>query len=89
LNGGLLSRGYQEVLVGNRATHELWTSDGTEAGTQLLHRSGWIERLDDVDGALFFRAGATAGDPQLRSLDVWRSDGTAPGTVLVRAFGAR
>lgn len=63
---------------------ELWTSDGTEAGTVRVKdiRPGpgasSIEQLTNVDGTLFFAASdGTSGK------ELWKSDGTEAGTVLL------
>jgi ELWxxDGT repeat protein len=63
---------------------ELWTSDGTAAGTALVKDinpagSSVPARLTVMNGTLFFSAhdGGTYGT------ELWRSDGTAAGTVLV------
>jgi ELWxxDGT repeat protein len=62
---------------------ELWHSDGSSAGTQMLkiiHPSGssfpgW---LTDVAGTLFFGA-----DDDVNGYELWASDGTNAGTALV------
>jgi ELWxxDGT repeat protein len=58
---------------------EIWASDGTAAGTELLASidSGDIGMLTSVGNKLFFVAGLR-GDPE-----VWVSDGTAAGTHAV------
>lgn len=69
----------------NRAVEELWTSDGTAAGTRLVravqvsNREGGNDRtaLIAVGSQLFF-----AADHQ--GWELWRSDGTSEGTRLVR-----
>jgi ELWxxDGT repeat protein len=63
---------------------ELWTSDGTDAGTTLVKDvnpgggSSNISEPTNVNGTLFFNAydGNAYG--------LWKSDGTAAGTVLVK-----
>jgi ELWxxDGT repeat protein len=72
--------------------HELWRSDGTEAGTEMIKDIYPGEssrypgpaganpvRLINVDGTLFFSAedGEHGGE-------LWRSDGTEAGTEIVR-----
>ncbi len=65
---------------------ELWTTDGTTAGTVLFKdinpgpgdsRADWFTELN---GELFFKA--TNGYPPGEEL--WKTDGTAAGTVLVK-----
>jgi trimeric autotransporter adhesin len=63
---------------------ELWITDGTEAGTQLLYdiRTGVsgsnMQFLTDVNGKAYFRARSSSGQ------ELWVSDGTAAGTHLVK-----
>lgn len=81
------------VAVGNRlffvaaaAVHgsELWTSDGTAAGTMMVRdinptAGSEPSGLTPAGGVVYFAADdGTAGS------ELWRSDGTAAGTVLVR-----
>jgi ELWxxDGT repeat protein len=65
--------------------NELWRSDGTSAGTQIVRdvlpgtyssSPGW---LTDVDGSLFFVPGVVGNE-------LWKSDGAAEGTVRVKNF---
>ena len=64
--------------------HELWKTDGTEAGTVLVAdlapgASGIAPSwLTDASGTLFF-VSATRDE-------LWKSDGTAAGTVRVKGF---
>src|SRR4051794_33225168 len=73
---------------------ELWTSDGTKAGTVLVKDinpkgstgdGGYAAEdygpafLTGMDGTLFFTA-----DDGINGNELWRSDGTAAGTVLVK-----
>src|SRR5262245_18767389 len=63
---------------------ELWTSDGTAAGTHLvkdIDPTGGSNpsELTDVNGTLFFTAGNDSGGQGL-----WTSDGTAAGTRLIK-----
>lgn len=63
---------------------ELWKTDGTFAGTQLVKdiaadaASSDPEELTEHDGVLYFTAQAASGARTL-----WRSDGTAAGTLPV------
>jgi ELWxxDGT repeat protein len=75
--------------------YELWKSDGTAAGTQLVSDifpgpgsynpvnysagSSMPAYLANVNGTLFFAASEPTSGTEL-----WKSDGTATGTVLVR-----
>ncbi|MDJ0835952.1 MAG: hypothetical protein QNK37_05500 [Acidobacteriota bacterium] len=60
--------------------HELWRTDGTEAGTTLIadifpgERSGSPAGLTVMNGRLYFSAADAAGR------ELWTSDGTAAGT---------
>ncbi len=64
---------------------ELWTTDGTSAGTSMLKniRSGADSsdptELVNFDGKLFFVA-----DDGTNGQELWMSDGTATGTVMVK-----
>ncbi|HWX46995.1 MAG TPA: hypothetical protein VNZ61_02940 [Roseomonas sp.] len=79
------------IYAGTDADHgpELWTSDGTEAGTHLLkdiwpgaHGSdvGDVTRL--ADGRLVF----TAQDPE-HGYELWVTDGTTDGTTMLYDVG--
>ena len=62
---------------------ELWTSDGTAAGTVLFKdiypgsNSSAVNSLTNINGTLFF-----AADDGVNGSELWTSDGTAAGTVL-------
>lgn len=64
---------------------ELWRTDGTSAGTFLVHdidpgpSSSGLFYLTNVNGVLFFSAGDAA-----TGIELWKSDGTSNGTLLVR-----
>ncbi|NLE02263.1 MAG: hypothetical protein GX640_20565, partial [Fibrobacter sp.] len=63
---------------------ELWCTDGTEAGTQLVKDinpgvgSSQITELKEYNGYLYFPA--TSGPDE--GVELWRTDGTTWGTVL-------
>lgn len=69
-------------------TRQLWRTDGTEAGTELVKNirqsaNAEISSLTVVGTKLFFVANnGTTGSAQGREL--WTSDGTTAGTVLVK-----
>ncbi len=64
---------------------ELWRSDGTAAGTQLVKDlnpgsgSSWVEAFTVLDGALYL----TTGTPDVPFYQLWRTDGSEAGTVAV------
>ncbi|MES1244645.1 MAG: ELWxxDGT repeat protein [Acidobacteriota bacterium] len=64
---------------------ELWSTDGTPAGTALVRdlfagpRSSNPRQLTVAGGRLFF----TAGD-DLHGIELWQSDGTPAGTLMVQ-----
>src|SRR6266487_2967861 len=64
---------------------ELWKSDGTAIGTQIVLNidPGAADALPrkalSVSGTLYFKAEDVPGNGEL-----WKSDGTANGTVLVK-----
>jgi MYXO-CTERM domain-containing protein len=65
---------------------EVWKTDGTAAGTQLVKRvgSGFVvpEQLTAVGGTLFF----TCWPENNIGTQLWKSDGTAAGTVPVKVL---
>lgn len=67
------------------AGYELWTTDGTAAGTVMVAEiapgaaSSGISEMVSVDGMLYFNA--TDGS---NGYELWKSDGTAAGTELVK-----
>jgi len=57
---------------------ELWKTDGTEAGTELVyHGSASVDSLTNFNGTLYFSTADAA-----HGFELWRSDGTAVGTEL-------
>jgi ELWxxDGT repeat protein len=65
---------------------ELWVSDGTAEGTQLL-KDIWPEgggsyasNFTEIDGKLFF----SAVNDSVTGIELWVSDGTAEGTQLLK-----
>jgi ELWxxDGT repeat protein len=85
--------GDRVLFAASDAEHgkELWTSDGTEAGTSLLDDvrpgpgSSSPRLLAAAGGKVYFTTGS---DPLLGAL-LWVSDGTAAGTHAVTSGGAR
>ncbi len=76
-------------LTGEYETTELWTSDGTAAGTRKLRsfptgqfrdEATWLEAAGD---RVLFAADDGTHGPQ-----IWRSDGTAGGTMQLSALPA-
>jgi len=66
------------------SVREIWTSDGTEAGTHLLDTPGagseYPANLLYYNGYLFYRARTTGG---AHGDELWRTDGTQAGTKMV------
>lgn len=87
-DGGLTAAGGHLFFAAfdEEAGQELWTSDGTPAGTFRLADvdpgpgSSSPQLLTAVGDALFFRAGQENG---WTDRELWKSDGTAVGTVRV------
>jgi ELWxxDGT repeat protein len=74
------------------STPQLWVSDGTAAGTQLLEDFSTVasavastasgatpSNLTADDGSLFFTVKGSDGN-----LDLWKSTGTVAGTVMIK-----
>ncbi|MCY1017757.1 ELWxxDGT repeat protein [Pyxidicoccus sp. MSG2] len=90
---GFMDLGGTALFAATEASsgRELWTSDGTEAGTQLLKdlRPGAESSAPSdfvvMGGVIYFTA-----DDGSSGRELWRTDGTASGTVLVKdiAFGS-
>lgn len=72
----------------NDGTHgfELWRSDGSEAGTEIVidlnpgTPNGFPDSMAALGGALYFNG---FDNPDFLGSEVWRSDGTASGTTLL------
>jgi ELWxxDGT repeat protein len=80
---------YFEVLVQDPNTNfsslQLWKTDGTDTGTQLIKDWGsslTINSFIPLDNSLYFTTGNYWNDTQL-----WKTDGTEAGTILVKDFG--
>jgi ELWxxDGT repeat protein len=59
---------------------ELWDTDGTAAGTQLLTSNAvYPKYLTNMSGTLFFQA-----SDGTHGAELWRSDGTPAGTQIVK-----
>jgi ELWxxDGT repeat protein len=85
------SSGSLYVKVKRANQTELWVTDGTPAGSSLLHvfapeaYSGHApSTMVDANGTLYLVVADTSGVSSL-----WRSDGTPQGTLLVYAFAAQ
>jgi ELWxxDGT repeat protein len=67
---------------------ELWTTDGTVAGTSLLVElvpgaaDGGIQQLTELTTGVYLFTASTPGT----GMELWRTDGTAAGTFLVNQF---
>ena len=76
-----------DAYYGYDVNRELWKSDGSEAGTQMVKdiypgRDGSSPRgLTEFEGTLFFSAESTGAGTYGREL--WKSDGTEPGSRIV------
>lgn len=59
--------------------NQLWTSDGTTAGTKFLKSFREIRELEVIGDICYFSAGTTG-----HGIELWKSNGTAAGTVRVK-----
>lgn len=71
------SDGTRAFFVANN--NELWTSDGTTAGTKLIKRLVYINNLEVINGMAFFSA-----QTENEGLELWSSNGTPGGTKLLK-----
>ncbi len=70
---------------------QLWKSDGTSAGTSLVHRTNTATENMNIGTGNFVMLGATAyftADNPVYGRELWKSDGTANGTQLVADIAA-
>ncbi len=74
--------GFFSDIISTRFTG-LWTTDGTESGTVLVHRMENNDHLElrNVNSTLMFSASTRKYGRQL-----WKSDGTQSGTMLVKVI---
>lgn len=67
---------------GRDSIHQLWVTDGTESGTELLFDFGDLEEgpteITVANNAAYFFVTSVDG-----RVDLWRTDGTAAGTAAV------
>ena len=65
--------------------YELWSSDGTEAGTILIKdiytniTGSFPDNFEEHNGILFFAASSSA-----KGVELWKTDGSSAGTILVK-----
>jgi trimeric autotransporter adhesin len=69
--------GGRSFFVGE--ANELWTSDGTTAGTKFLKAFLEIREIEVIGDICYFSAGTTE-----HGIELWKSNGTAAGTVRVK-----
>ncbi len=84
LNGKIYFTG-----IAGTTGHELWVTDGTDAGTQLVKdiytgtNSSYPRNLFVFNNAIYFFA-RTASN----GVELWKSDGTSGGTVIIKDINA-
>jgi ELWxxDGT repeat protein len=67
--------------MGTYLGHRLWRTDGTAAGTELVHQdvaTGRFTRFVPAEGLLYFAASLSDG------MELWTSNGTEVGTTQVK-----
>jgi ELWxxDGT repeat protein len=69
--------GTRTFFIGDNS--ELWTSDGTAAGTKIIKRFLFIRDLKVVNNTCYLVA-----QTETHGVELWRSDGTGGGTVLLK-----
>ncbi len=80
-NDDLRPAGNRIVYINNPSENlfELWSSDGTKAGTRLLKSLGPnYTSLTSIDGVIYF-----AGSDDDHGSEVWTTDGTVEGTKML------
>jgi len=88
-NGIVLFSGAEWDDTFNYYEYELWKTDGTEDGTEMVKQielgpnSGFPEYLTNVNGTVYF-AGRSDYSYGPSSVELWKSDGTTDGTVQVK-----
>ncbi len=91
LNGSVVF-GATDISDGQNPATSIWTTDGTPAGTRLLHRfagAAGLPRPAAFQGALWFLdLPATASGQSAGTTELWRTDGTPAGTSRVATFPA-
>ena len=71
--------------VNDTLKNELWISDGTGAGTQLLKSvAGEIIGSGPVNNQFIFLTGIYAANGNDMAFDIWKTDGSPNGTQLVK-----
>jgi ELWxxDGT repeat protein len=70
------------------SSSRLWKSDGTRAGTRLVHPTAPLGAysMSNVKGVLVFGVADYEGDTVWRK-SLWRTDGSAAGTYMLTEFG--
>ena len=73
------------TMVNEKLQNELWVSDGTAAGTQLLKSvAGEIIGAETVNNQFIFLTGIYAANGNDLVFDVWKTDGSPNGTQLIK-----
>ena len=100
VSGNLTRAGDRVFYVANDGIHgtELWTSDGTAAGTAMIadltpgSGSTTVNNLVAAGNLVYFKnvvqPPTPPGTPPLVTETVWRTDGTAAGTFPVGSTGS-
>jgi len=74
-----------DTVDASHGTHQLWVSDGTDAGTRPLHETySYPPRIVGTSGSLAYYT-VERSDGGILAIDLWRTDGTAAGTLPLEA----
>jgi ELWxxDGT repeat protein len=74
----------------NPDNYQLWKTDGTATGTQLvknLGKWGYYGNVDDWNGKVYFTSAVYNSITKTNNYELWQTDGTKTGTKLVKKLG--
>ncbi|MBX7203678.1 MAG: T9SS type A sorting domain-containing protein [Bacteroidia bacterium] len=91
VRGTRLTLSNNKLFYTSQDFKELWVTDGTDAGTQLVKlivtgsdTPYGIEKMTDSNGVIYFFAADGQYGNTKKGVELWRSDGTDAGTYMVK-----